>query len=44
MPLVFNRQVVEVGSWGLTEYWDETAATQPKFKAVYDWNQKHAQP
>ena len=32
------------GSWGLTEYWDETAATQPKFKAVCDWNQKHARP
>ena len=32
------------GSWGLTEYWDETGATQPKFKAVCDWNQQHTRP
>ena len=29
------------GSWGLTEYLDETAATQPKLKAVSDWNRQN---
>ncbi len=32
------------GSWGLTEYLDETETTQPKFKAVSDWNRQHAKP
>ena len=26
------------GSWGLTEYYDETEADQPKLKAVTEWN------
>jgi hypothetical protein len=26
------------GSWGLLEYYDQTAADEPKFKAVTDWN------
>jgi hypothetical protein len=26
------------GSWGLTEYLDETDSDQPKFKAVTEWN------
>ncbi len=26
------------GSWGLTEYLDETEKDQPKFKAVIEWN------
>jgi len=26
------------GSWGLLEYYDETADDQPKLKAVLDWN------
>jgi hypothetical protein len=30
------------GSWGLTEYLDETENDQPKFKAVMDWNRKHS--
>jgi len=32
------------GSWGLTEYLDETEAAYPKYKAVRDWNKQHAQP
>ena len=32
------------GSWGLTEYLDETEAVQPKFKAVSEWNRQHAKP
>jgi len=32
------------GSWGLTEYLDETEATQPKFKAICDWNHQHLNP
>jgi hypothetical protein len=29
------------GSWGLTEYYDEGEAEQPKLKAVLDWNRAH---
>ncbi len=26
------------GSWGLSEYYDETEADQPKLRAVLEWN------
>ena len=29
------------GSWGLLEYYDQTAADEPKYKAVADWNSKN---
>jgi hypothetical protein len=32
------------GSWGVTEYLDETESDQPKFKAVMEWNRKNAKP
>ncbi|NDD29586.1 MAG: hypothetical protein EB084_15115, partial [Proteobacteria bacterium] len=32
------------GSWGLTEYADETAADQPKLNAVMQWNAAHLLP
>ncbi len=32
------------GSWGLTEYLDETEAAHPKLKAVLEWNRVNARP
>jgi len=29
------------GSWGLLEYYNQTAADEPKYKAVIDWNAKN---
>ncbi|MEI7733588.1 MAG: cellulose-binding protein, partial [Verrucomicrobiota bacterium] len=29
------------GSWGLTEYFDETEHDQPKYKTVLDWNRQN---
>lgn len=32
------------GSWGLTEFADETVADQPKLDAVLRWNREHLRP
>lgn len=32
------------GSWGLTEYLDQSEADAPKFRAVLEWNRRNARP